>query len=59
MKMDKIKFTNGTLKKIDAALYSLVLWNGGTMVYTATLPLLDAAEIVDKYNTIKLIGNEN
>ncbi len=57
----KIKFTSGTLKKLGseigpAALYDLELFNaGGVRIYAATLPSIEAAQLLDKHNTIKLI----
>jgi len=50
--MKKIKYTNGTLSKLDTQYYTLVLFNNGCQVYTATLDCCEASNLVSKSNKI-------
>lgn len=53
--MNQIKYTSGTIKKLDADYYTLILFNMGKQVYTATLNRIEASNLVNKSNKIKLI----
>ncbi len=55
----KIPFSTGTMQKISDEYYTLFLYDkSGKQVYAATLPRLDAAEIMDQYKNIKMIGED-
>jgi hypothetical protein len=52
--MNQIKFTSGLLTPHTADYYNLVLFNGGKVVYKATLPRANAAALVAKSNKITI-----
>lgn len=52
---NKIKFTSGIMTKIDADYYDMHLYNReGERVYSVTLSRLDAAQVMNDYNNIKM-----
>ena len=53
--MKQIKYTTGTLQKLDDTFYTLTLFNGLKQVYTCTLDKKEASNLVNKSNKIKLI----
>lgn len=54
--MEKIKFTSGTLQKIDSDYYNLILIDGATEVYKATLSRLEAAQVMNDYDSVKMLA---
>lgn len=53
--MRKIKFSYGIMTALDIEYYNLYLYDAaGVKVYAATLPIIDAAGIINKYNNITL-----
>jgi hypothetical protein len=52
--MNQIKFTSGELTPHTAEYYTLVLFNGGKVVYKATLPRANAAALMAKSNKITI-----
>ena len=53
--MKAIKYTAGTLEKIDENYYNIVLFNNGKQVYKGLLTRVEASQIMFKSNKIKLI----
>jgi len=54
-KMKAIKFTSGTLSKLDDTYYTLTLFNATKQVYIGTLDRKEASELVMKSNKINII----
>lgn len=52
--MKKIKYTSGTMKKLGDY-YELTLFNNGKQIYIGTLDIIEASNLVNKSNKIKLI----
>jgi len=58
--MSKIKFTHGTIERIDSEFFTLVLFNGNSTAYKATIEEKQATILINKYDNqkIKLICNK-
>ena len=50
-----MKFTFGTIQKIDTDFYEVNLYNKGKLIYKANCDTLKACEYLEKFNNIKLI----
>lgn len=53
--MKAIKYTSGTLSKLDDTYYTLTLFNAAKQVYIGTLDRKEASELVMKSNKINII----
>ena len=53
--MNKITFTSGTMSNDGNEYYTLVLFNGEKKVYAANLERLEAAQVMNDYDNIKMI----
>jgi len=54
--MTKIKFTSGTIQKLNSEYYTLTLYNNKKVCYTATIGVDYANELIKNHNKIyKLI----
>jgi hypothetical protein len=56
MKKFKTTFTHGVITQISKQYYNVALFINDKQVYASTLTSLDAAEMINKYNNIKLIN---
>jgi len=58
--MEKIKFSSGTMVEFAPEYYELNLFNKeGNKVYSATIPRLEAAGIISKHSSIKMVSEGN
>ena len=50
-----IKYTSGTIQRVDETYLTLILYNDGERVYSATITDYEACVILDSTDKIKLI----
>jgi outer membrane protease len=53
--MSQIKFTSGTLQRLDEQYFNLVLLKDSNVVYKATITQSKASQLIFKSNNIQLI----